>query len=76
MTKTGIGALELVEKLETQVEGVELTKRGVVQVKQGLSVTHDERRRMFVISVAIGEKSLSLELRDIENVVAFVAGAA
>lgn len=76
MIKTGIGSLELAEKLEKQVGEVELTKKGVVQVKQGLSVVHDERRKMFTVSVTIGEKTLSLELRDMENVVAFVAGAA
>lgn len=76
MNKTGIGSLELAEKLEKQIGEVELTEKGVIQVKQGLSVVHDERRKMFVVSVTIGERTLSLELQSMENVVAFVAGAA
>lgn len=76
MVKTGIGSIELMEKLGEKLHGIELTAEGVVQVKQGLSIIHDERRKVYIVSIGIGQKTFSLELHDVSRVIEFVVGAA
>lgn len=75
MRKTGIGTIEMAEKLQERMSGVEIDKKGLVQVGNGISIDHDERRGMYIVQVSVCGKTASLEFNDASYVENFVLGA-
>jgi hypothetical protein len=75
MRKTGIGTIELAEKLGERMNGVEIDKRGIIQTGNGITVNHDERRGIYQVRATIGEQTLTLEVADMNQAFGFVLGA-
>jgi hypothetical protein len=74
MIKTGIGTLDLVERLGEKLSGIELDKKGVVQVSQGISVVHDERNRTYRIKIIVAGKQYALDIADINCATEIILG--